>query len=160
MRLPLVVAALVIGLALPARAQSSLGTLTPRRGLLSQSQGHNGPVAHAKADFFLIGLGLTAAGLVLGGAGFAVLYLCRDTSAQGTTNSCHNQTTTTVGWVLAAPGLVPLVVGLFMLYAGTGSSRSSGGSSFHGAAPLKGLLGIGLAPLPGGGAMASGTFRF
>ncbi|GEM_PF-3443242 len=75
--------------------------------------------AAASGSLVMLGLGLTGAGLVLGGAGFAVLYLCRE----GTT--CNSPTTTTVGWVLAAPGILPLIVGIAILYFGSGSSRSS-----------------------------------
>jgi hypothetical protein len=60
-------------------------------------------------NFFLLGLGLMAGGLVLGGAGFAVLYYCQ----QGT--GCYNDTTQTVGWILAAPGIIPFVVGAVMV---------------------------------------------
>ena len=35
------------------------------------------PVNHVRGSVTLIGLSLVGAGLVLGGAGFAVLYLCR-----------------------------------------------------------------------------------
>lgn len=74
------------------------------------------PIAHARADFFLIGLGLAAGGLVLGGAGFAVLYGCRE----GT--GCYGDVTTAIGWILAAPGVIPLTIGLIMMYASSGSS--------------------------------------
>jgi hypothetical protein len=74
------------------------------------------PLRHARADFFLLGLGLVAGGLVLGGAGFAVLYACREGTA------CYSDTTTVIGWVLAAPGIIPLTVGLIMMWAASGSS--------------------------------------
>lgn len=85
-------------------------TPTPRPGPVPRAS------SHAEVDLFLLGLGLTGAGLVLGGAGFAVLYLCRDGLA------CHNPTTTVVGWALAAPGVLPLAVGLVMLYLSTNRS--------------------------------------
>lgn len=74
------------------------------------------PVVHARADFFLLGLGLAAGGLVLGGAGFAVLYGCREGTA------CFGDVTTAIGWILAAPGIIPLTVGLIMMYASSGGS--------------------------------------
>src|SRR5438270_13559045 len=80
MRLPAIVVAVTLAVALPARGQSLLGSLTPRQSLLGGSEGQLNPVAHAKTDFFLIGLGLVGAGLILGGAGFAVLYLCGEGS--------------------------------------------------------------------------------
>lgn len=95
------------------------------------------PVAHARADFFLLGLGLAAGGLVLGGAGFAVLYGCRE----GT--PCYGDVTTVIGWILAAPGIIPFTVGLIMMYASSGSRArmaapsSSAGRWAFGLAPLK-----------------------
>lgn len=74
------------------------------------------PVVRARADFFLLGLGLAAGGLVLGSAGFAVLYGCRE----GT--PCYGEVTTTIGWILAAPGVIPLTIGLIMMYASSGHS--------------------------------------
>ncbi len=56
-----------------------------------------------------LGIGLVAAGLVLGGAGFALLYYCQ----QGT--PCYNNTTQTVGWVIAIPGVIPLAIGAVMI---------------------------------------------
>jgi hypothetical protein len=73
------------------------------------------PVPSVRDNTFLIGLGLTGAGLVLGGAGIAVLYVCRE----GT--DCHqDKGLQAAGWVLAAPGLIPLVVGLVLIYISTG----------------------------------------
>lgn len=101
----------------------------------------NPVVRHGKADIFLLGLGLAAGGLVLGGGGFALLYGCRD----GT--GCHGDVTTVLGWALAAPGLVPLAVGLIMMFAGSNSSRAMAPSAVNstawavGVAPLReGLL--------------------
>ncbi|MBL8953368.1 MAG: hypothetical protein JNK82_21520 [Myxococcaceae bacterium] len=149
MRLVLLVAALT--LAVPARAQVAMGTLTPRRLLLGGSEGQN-PVSDTRASLFLIGLGLVGAGLVLGGAGFAILYVCREGE------QCYgDQTLRTAGWVLAAPGIIPLVVGVIMLYAGVGGSSSGGGGSkVRRALPVT----LGFAPLPGGGGFATGTFNF
>ena len=138
MRTALLLAALIF--AVPAYAQASLGS-APRRALLSDSEGHASVASDAKGSMFLIGLGLTGAGLLLGGAGFAVLYACRE----GT--ECHSdKTLQTAGWVLAAPGVIPLAIGLFMLYAAVGG-KSSG-------------VALGVMPLPDGGLVASGAFRF
>jgi len=74
------------------------------------------PSSSASDTFFLTGLGLTAAGLVLGGAGFAILYACPEGS------SCWSPGLETAGWVLAAPGVLPLATGLVMLYISVGGS--------------------------------------
>jgi len=149
MRTVLLLAALT--LAIPARAQyASLDTLTPRRMLLGGAEGQN-PVRDFKTSLFLVGLGLTGAGLVLGGAGFAILYLCRE----GT--SCYgDQGLRTAGWVLAAPGIIPLAVGLVLIYITVGGRSGGGGAKIHGAAPVS----LGFVPLPGGGGFATGAFRF
>lgn len=136
-------------LAMPARAQVSLDTLTPRRMLLGGALGHD-PVSDAKGGMFLVGLGLVGAGLVLGGAGFAVLYVCREGQ------SCYgDQTLRTAGWILAAPGIIPLAVGLFLLYLSVGG-KGGGGGRVHSSAPVS----LGFVPLPGGGGLATGAFRF
>lgn len=84
---------------------------------LSGPRPYSSPVVrHVSTDFFLLGLGLAAGGLVLGGAGFAVLYVCREGTA------CYGDVTQVIGWILAAPGLIPLTVGLIMMYASSGSS--------------------------------------
>jgi hypothetical protein len=104
------------------------------------------PVRDTRATTFLVGLGLVGAGLVLGGAGFAILYVCREGQ------ECHaDQTLRTVGWVLAAPGIIPLGVGLLLLYV---SSGGRGGT--HAASALSSLT---VSPLPGG-AFVSGGLRF
>ncbi|MBS1148828.1 MAG: hypothetical protein H6Q89_526 [Myxococcaceae bacterium] len=105
--------------------------------------------AATSGSLVLLGLGLTGAGLVLGGAGFAVLYVCRE----GTT--CFNNTTTTVGWVLAAPGIIPLVVGVAILYFGTGGGRRAELTPTEKA----GQWAFSAMPLSGGG-MLSGSVRF
>src|SRR4051812_2353476 len=107
-------------LAVPAAAQVHLDA--PRRALLGGSEGQN-PVADTKGGMFLVGLGLTAAGLVLGGAGFGILYACREGE------QCHDdKTLNIVGWALAAPGVVPLAIGLFLLYAAVGGKGGSHGA--------------------------------
>ncbi len=105
------------------------------------------PVNHVKGSVVLIGLSLVGAGLVLGGAGFALLYVCRE--GQG----CHNQGTTIAGWVLAAPGILPLVVGAIMLYA------SSGGRADLLPKETAGQWAFSVSPLNGGG-LLSGSVRF
>ena len=59
----------------------------------------------------------------------------RGDSGGGTTREgaeCHNRDTTVLGWVLAAPGVIPLVVGLLMIYgsSGSGGAPSSKGLAF------------------------------
>lgn len=103
--------------------------------------------ASGSGSLFLLGLGLTAGGLVLGGAGFAVLYVCRSGTA------CYSDTTTVIGWVLAAPGIIPLTVGLIMIYLSTGSSHRV-------LAPTKPATrqwAFGFAPLAGGGLVSAAT---
>jgi hypothetical protein len=142
MRTALVVVALMA--AAPAFAEGLASV--PRRALLMDSEGQKA-VSDTKASFFLIGLGLTGAGLLLGGAGFGVLYACREGQ------QCHDdKTLQTVGWVLAAPGVVPLAIGLIMLYISVGG-KSGGGS--HAASSVA----LGLQPVPGG-AVASAAFRW
>lgn len=105
-------------------------------------------VRHARADFFLIGLGLVGGGLVLGGAGFAVLYACY---AGG---GCSDGVTV-LGWLLAAPGVIPLTVGLIMMYAGSGARVRVEAPK---AVPLQ-RWAFGFAPLKEGGFVsASSTF--
>ncbi|MFT3841631.1 MAG: hypothetical protein QM723_31875 [Myxococcaceae bacterium] len=110
------------------------------------------PVRDSKGALFLAGLGLTAAGLILGGAGFAVLWFC------GEGSSCHSENTTIIGWALAAPGILPLVAGIIILYITLDGGRRGG--------RLAELLpggddwAITMAPMPGGGAAAMGLWRF
>ncbi len=138
---PFVVAA-VLAVAVPSFADV---TSMPRRALLPDAQGAT-PGSSLRGNMFLWGLGLVGAGLALGGAGFAILYVCREGQ------QCHqDKGLTTTGWVLAAPGIVPLAVGLFLMYLSSGSSKS-----VHAATPV---ASFDVAPLPGG-AFASGTFRF
>lgn len=105
------------------------------------------PVVRTQVDFFLLGLGLTGAGLILGGAGFGVLYGCRAGTA------CHGDTTTVVGWVLAAPGVIPLAVGLIMIWL---SSGSRGRVEAPSSAPASAWA-FSFAPLPGGAMVGAGT---
>ncbi len=158
MRLALVVV-LVVGMGGSARA-SNRGTQASKVRLIEPASYHRvapvpvpSPVAPIRAatttSFLLLGLSLTGAGLVLGGAGFAVLYLCREGTA------CHNNTNTTVGWVLAAPGILPLVVGVAILYFGTGGGRRADLSP----AEQVGQWAFSAIPLSGGG-LISGAVRF
>lgn len=113
---------------------------SPRLRLLDASTGQLDPVRHAKTDLFLLGLGLTLGGLVLGGAGFAILAVCQEGA------SCYSQTTTIIGWCLAAPGILPLAAGLIILYLFTGNRRS-----LADATDLKPRWALAAVPLRGGG---------
>jgi hypothetical protein len=109
-------------------------------------QPYSPAVRHVQTDFFLLGLGLAAGGLVLGGAGFAVLYACRE----GT--GCYGDVTQVIGWILAAPGLIPLGVGLIMMYA-------SSARSVRVSAPTNtaGRWALGVAPLRDGALFSAAT---
>ncbi|MFT3711714.1 MAG: hypothetical protein QM817_29095 [Archangium sp.] len=98
-------------------------------------------------SLFLLGLGLTAGGLVLGAGGFAVLYVCREGTA------CHSDATTVIGWVLAAPGIIPLTIGLIMMYVSTGSS---GRVTSPKVAPSQSWA-FGFTPLKDGGFVSAAT---
>ena len=119
--------------------------------LLDSTEGQLDPVRHAKTDLFLLGLGLTIGGLILGGAGFAELYLCQEGS------SCYNPPTSNyIGYALAAPGILPLAAGLIILYLFTGGRR--GFAEAEEASP-RWLLTV--APVGGGGGGVVGaTLRF
>ena len=161
MRYGALVVVVAMGVSGAAKA-SSFGTQKSKLHLIENASYHGAspvdplpsPIAPVKAvtegSFLLLGLGLTLGGLVLGGAGFGVLYLCRE----GTT--CHNNTTTIVGWVLAAPGIIPLVVGLAILYFGSG-----GGGRRGGLAPKEeaGQWALSFMPMNGGG-LIGGAVRF
>ncbi len=110
------------------------------------------PVRDTRGGLFLLGLGLTAAGLVLGGAGFAVLWFC------GEGSSCHSNSTTVIGWALAAPGILPLAAGIILLYITVDGGRRGGRISQL--LPGGDDWAITLAPTPGGGAAAVGLWRF
>jgi len=97
-------------------------------------------------DFFLLGLGLAVAGLVLGGGGFAVLYGCREGTA------CHGDATTVLGWALAAPGIIPLAVGLIMMYA----SRDGHGRVEVTPSSSAGQWALGVSVLSGGALAVAG----
>jgi len=70
------------------------------------------PAIEDRVSPLLIGFALVGAGLVAGGAGFTVLYVCR----QG--EDCHSDATTAVGWALAAPGVPPVVIGAVFIGIG------------------------------------------
>lgn len=147
--------ALVAGLSLPAHAKARLldspsASNNPSAHLLPVNQLPT-PGNHGKFDFFLLGLGLTLGGLSLGAAGFAILAICDEGS------SCYSPTTRTLGWILAAPGIIPLVVGLVMLYVSVGGKR---GMAFGPSATDGGGWALGAAPLQGGGAVFSAATRF
>jgi hypothetical protein len=169
MRLPAIVVSVSLALAMPARAHSLLSSVsTPRQSLLEGAKGQLDPVAHVQTDFFLLGLALVGAGLVLGGAGFAILYACREgTSCYGyddvTGEPTGKSALRIVGWCLAAPGIIPLGIGLFLIYISSGGR----GGGVHGARIAGSGSGFkeppwsfGFAPLPGGGGVGSIGFRF
>jgi hypothetical protein len=105
-------------------------------------------VHHARVDIFLLGLGLAAGGLVLGAGGFAVLYACREGTA------CFGDVTTAIGWILAAPGIIPLTVGVIMML---GSSGNSARVAVPASASQRWAIGV--APLRDG-ALFSAAARF
>jgi hypothetical protein len=110
------VAALLLGVALSA-------VVLPEPEAQAQAQGVvYGPGVSPRRSS---GLGLGGAGLILllGGlatsaGGFGILYACREGE------SCHNDTTTALGWVLAAPGIPPIGLGLLFLWLDKGGSLS------------------------------------
>src|SRR5215472_2037412 len=63
-----------------------------RDPLVAQVYVEPAPIPDSRGSLFLIGLGLVGSGLVLGGAGFGVLYYC----GQGT-GYCTD-TVNTLGW--------------------------------------------------------------
>lgn len=110
------------------------------------------PVAAvARGSTVLLGLALMGAGLVAGGAGFAVLYVCQ------TGTACYGDSTQVLGWVLAAPGIVPFVVGAVLVYAAT---QSNGRQTFLPPAHRNiANWGVTASPIPGG-AYAGVTVSF
>lgn len=163
-RMTLRLLAVVVALAVPSSALAAPHLLEPSDVQLADYHGAApvNPVApvrpvrplapapvmsHSSGSLFLIGLGLAAGGLVLGGAGFTVLYLCR------TGTACAGDAATTVGWVLAAPGVIPLAVGLVMMWLGSGSSMRVQSPAVN-----SGLRwAFGFTPLRDGGFVSAGT---
>ena len=150
----------VVGLAGTNARAESFGLQQSKLHLMPQSDYHGSaprlapappaalnPLNPVRGSAVLLGLSLVGAGLVLGGGGFAVLYLCRE----GT--GCHNETTTIVGWVLAAPGIIPLLVGAIILYG------SSGRSDLLMPSNTAGKWAFGFSTLSGGG-LLNGSVRF
>jgi hypothetical protein len=142
-------AALILLLALPAYAQSTWTPDVPRQQFAKTATGF---FAETRAGLFFAGLGLVGAGLILGGAGFALLYTCNEGA------DCDTQGhTRTVGWILAAPGLIPLAVGAILVWVSTGGRT---GMRVDNEAPAPTLpFALGLAPVRGG-AVSSATFAF
>lgn len=103
-------------------------------------------VSGGNGSSFVLGLGLTVGGLVLSGGGFAVLYGCRN----GT--ECHGDGTTALGWALAAPGIIPLVVGLIVMYASIGDRERVEVTPSSSA----GQWALGVSVLPGGALAVAG----
>ena len=110
------------------------------------------PVAAvAQGSSVLLGLALMGAGLVAGGAGFAVLYVCQ------TGTACYGDTTQVLGWVLAAPGIVPFVIGAILVYGATQSNGRQ--TSLPRAHRNIANWGVSATPIPGG-AYAGVTVSF
>ena len=107
---------------------------------------HFAPVIHTpdSSDLVLNGFILVATGLVAGAGGFAIMAACPQNSA------CYSDTLNTVAWVLAAPGIIPLVVGACMIYLGTPNGRAD---LF--APPPTRRWAFTFLPLPGGGAVGA-----
>jgi hypothetical protein len=142
-------AALILLLALPAAAQSTWTPDVPRQQFAKTTTGF---FAETRAGMFFAGLGLVGAGLLLGGAGFALLYTCNEGA------DCDTQGhTRTVGWILAAPGLIPLAVGAVLVWISTGGRASVRVDNSEPATTLP--FALGLAPVRGG-AVSSATFSF
>jgi hypothetical protein len=85
------------------------------------------PEAHARSRRSSSGIGLGGAGLLLLGGGIltaapglTILYVCREDEP------CHSDTSTAVGWALAAPGIPAIALGaLFLWLDKPGGSRGS-----------------------------------
>jgi len=105
------------------------GTGLPSRGL-----------EHMHPNLLIAGLGLMAGGIVAGAAGFTLLYLCDPVGTIG----CYDQALNVVGWVLAAPGIIPLAVGSILVYISLNSSTR------YSAAPPRALTAMYVTPVPGG----------
>ena len=111
--LPLVLAS---AMAAPSPAY---GPLTPpARAPMDVAHGGTTVSSDGDTDLFLLGLGLIGLGLAAGGAGFAILEGCNEKS------DCYTPELEIVGWVLAAPGILPLGAGLFLVYLTSDSSAS------------------------------------
>ena len=106
-------------------------------------------IDHLHPDFLIAGLGLMAGGIVAGAAGFTLLYFCDPVGQIG----CYDSGLNVVGWVLAAPGIIPLAIGSIMVYIAVNSS------SRYSAAPPRALTAMYVSPVPGG-AMVGTTLTF
>ena len=73
---------------------------------------HRDIVEETSSRGFWLGMGFGAIllGLALGGAGFAILSEC------GKGTACYSEELEIVGWVLAAPGILPLAAGSIIVY--------------------------------------------
>lgn len=115
----------VLMLASSARALEPLSLdapTVPRSASLLSSHGrwHSSPSyqSSGSSDLVLNGLLLVGVGLVAGAGGFGIMAAC----PQG--SRCYSDTLNTVAWVLAAPGIIPLVVGVFFIYLGSPNHHS------------------------------------
>jgi hypothetical protein len=130
--------ALLGATASPALAGPEGAGLLPARGL-----------DHMQPDMLILGLGLMAGGIVAGAAGFTLLYLCDPVGQIG----CYDQALNVTGWVLAAPGILPLAIGGILVYIAVNSPRR------YSAAPPRALTAMYVSPVPGG-AMVGTTLTF
>lgn len=120
----------------PAHAQATIGIHSESRA--------SGPSLAA------VGLGLLGGGVLTSAPGFAVLAACKEGKP------CHNDATTAIGWLLAAPGIPPIVIGLFFIWL----DKPHGRGGVYNAPPRPSPLQIGMAPLPGSGGMVSVGYSF
>ncbi|HEV8321667.1 MAG TPA: hypothetical protein VG389_08650 [Myxococcota bacterium] len=159
--LALVGAALMLLVAAPVRTAAAATPLVlhppPLLGA-AESPALAGPEAGGLAargldrihpDLLLPGLGLMAGGIVAGAAGFMLLYFCDPAGVIG----CYDPTLNVVGWVLAAPGIIPLAIGSILVYISLNSSRG------YAAAPPAALTAMYVSPVRGG-AVVSTSFTF
>lgn len=98
-----------------------------------------------------VGLGLLGGGVLTSAPGFAVLAACKEGKP------CHSDATEAIGWLLAAPGIPPILVGLFFVWLDKPHSR---GGMYNAAPPPPSPIRIGMAPLPGSGGMVSVGYSF
>jgi hypothetical protein len=115
---PCLVAVLTVASAASAFEPVALDAPTvPRSASLldAHDRSHRSPSfsSSGSSDLLLNGLLLVGVGLVAGAGGFGIMAACPQGSA------CYSETLNTVAWVLAAPGIIPLVVGLFFIYLGS-----------------------------------------
>lgn len=98
-----------------------------------------------------IGLGLLAGGLLTSAPGIAILAACKEGKP------CHNDATTAIGWMLAGPGIPPIVFGIFFIWL----DKPHGRNNLYNAPKTRPLpLQVTAGPLPSGGGMVGATYTF